>query len=81
MGWAQRVGEGPGRNQKVLMSTAGAVIGDGRLKASDDTRYIVTRAGSVRRSPKKLRGKANVKAAKRARTYDAGGHRVIQIAA
>ena len=80
MGWAERVGEGQGRNQKPSVSSAGKVLSGGKVTASDGTRYVMTRSGSLRRNPRRLRGKANVKAAKRARTYE-NGVRVIKIVA
>lgn len=76
MGWAERFGEGPGRNPKVEISRAGGVTG---LRASDGTRYVSSH-GVLRRSPRKLRGKAAVKAAKRRRVY-VDGVRVITIGA
>lgn len=40
--------------------------------AADGTRYVVYSDGSHRRRPRKLRGKAAVKAAKRSRVYRDG---------
>jgi len=86
MGWAARANVRSG-NPKVKVSTFGAVIGvNAKRTATDGTRYRIGRdrrgasTGALLREPRKVRGKANVKAAKRRRTY-VDGVRVIRIAA
>lgn len=83
MGWAARAKVRSG-NQTVEVSSAGRVVGGSpsqSIRCSDGTRYVVSASGSVRRVPAKVRGKATVKAAKRARTFGSDGQRVIRIAA
>lgn len=52
------------------------VRGVQRITALDSTRYYYANDGSLRREPPKLRGQANVKAAKRRRRYDVTGRRI-----
>lgn len=82
MGWAARAKVRTG-NPKSEVSNAGAVIGSGKMRASDGTRYRLQRGrkgvatGALLLDPRRVRGKAAVKAAKRRRVY-VNGERVIR---
>lgn len=85
MGWAARA-KVRSVNPKVEFSNAGAAIGYGRMTATDGTRYSLQRdrkgasTGALLLNPRKVRGKAAVKAAKRRRVY-VNGERVIKMIA